>query len=83
MLKIRCLDCNTEVQAKSGQYSVCGCSNMATIRGDNISAVDLSRIIIVSNETQNKKNTVLSHTDLAWQEERKRRGVRKMVFDER
>jgi hypothetical protein len=56
---------------------------MATIRGDNISAVDLSRIIIVSNETQNKKNTVLSHTDLAWQEERKRRGVRKMVFDER
>jgi hypothetical protein len=56
---------------------------MATIRGENISAVDLSRIIIVSNGTQNKKNNVLSQTDLAWQEERKRRGVRKMVFDER
>jgi hypothetical protein len=83
MLKIRCLDCNTEVQAKPGQYAVCGCSNMATIRGENISAVDLSRIIIVSNGTQNKKNNVLSQTDLAWQEERKRRGVRKMVFDER
>jgi hypothetical protein len=83
MLKIRCLDCNVEVQAKPGQYSVCGCPNMATIRGDNISAVDLSRIIIVSNGVQNKKNTVLSQTDLAWQEERKRRGVRKMIFEER
>lgn len=83
MLKIRCLECNTEVQTKPGQYSVCGCSNMATIRGDSVSAVDLSKIVIVSNEKQNKKNGVLTQTDLMWQEERKRRGVRKMIFEER
>lgn len=83
MLKIRCLDCNTEVQTKPGQYSVCGCSNMATIRGESISAVDLSRVVIVSKDKQLKNNNLLSQSDLMWQEERKKRGVRKLTFEER
>ena len=57
---------------------------MATIRGDSISAVDLSQIIIVSGTPYYKKSkTVLSNTDLVWQEERRKRGVRKLIFEER
>lgn len=57
---------------------------MATIRGDSISAVDLSQIVIVSGTPYYKKSkTVLSNTDLVWQEERRKRGVRKLIFEER
>jgi len=83
MLKIRCLACNTEVQAKPGQSSVCKCSNMATIRGDSVSAVDLSQVVIISGTPSYKKSaSVLSSSDLMWQEERKKRGVRRITFEE-
>jgi len=84
MLKIRCLACNTEVLAKPGQSSVCKCSNMAAIRGDSVSAVDLSQVVIISGSPSYKKPaSVLSSSDLMWQEERKKRGVRRITFEER
>ena len=84
MLKIRCLACNTEVQAKPGQSSICKCSNMATIRGDSVSAVDLSQVVIISGTPSYKKAaSVLSSSDLMWQEERKKRGVKRLSFEER
>jgi hypothetical protein len=84
MLKIRCLACNTEVHAKPGQSSVCKCSNMATVKGDSVSAVDLSQVVIISGTpTYKQSKAVLSSSDLMWQEERKKRGVRRLTFDER
>lgn len=84
MLKIRCLCCNTEVAAKAGQTSTCKCSNLATIRGDSVSAVDLSQVMIISGTPSSKKpKAVLSQSDLLWQEERRKRGVRKLTFEER
>jgi hypothetical protein len=84
MLKILCKNCNSEITAKAGQTSICGCSNMATIRGNSISASDLSKVVIVSGIPNNKQpKTVLSSTDLMWQEERRKRGVRKLSFEER
>ena len=58
----------------------CGCSNMATIRGDKISAVDLSLVVVI-NAHQKAKKSVLSTEDLAFQEQRRRRKVRKMDFE--
>jgi hypothetical protein len=84
MLKIRCLNCNTEVAAKAGKSSTCKCSNLATIRGDSISAVDLSQVIIISGTPSNKSvKNVLTSSDLIWQEERRKRGVTKISFEER
>ena len=60
----------------------CGCSNMATIRGDKISAVDLSLVIMI-NAHQKTKNSVLSTEDLAFQEQRRQRKVRKLNFEVR
>jgi len=60
----------------------CGCPNMTTIRGDKISAVDLSQVVMLNSYTSKKEN-VLTQEDIRWQEERRQRKVRKMNFEVR
>jgi hypothetical protein len=82
MLKIRCKNCNTELISHPTKTKCCGCENMTTVRGDNISALDLRLVEIVS-PGYNRKSTdkVLSNEDLAFQEARKNRKVRKLEFE--
>jgi hypothetical protein len=49
MLSIRCKDCNKELIGHPTKTVSCGCPNMATICGDKISAVDLSRVIMLNS----------------------------------
>jgi hypothetical protein len=56
---------------------------MATIRGDKISAVDLSQIVMVNSIKENQEKNVLSSQDIAWQEARRQRKVRKLDFEVR
>lgn len=79
-IKIRCLSCGKEMEGHQTKTVSCGCSNMATIRGDKISAVDLSLVVMI-NAHQKAKKSVLSTEDLAFQEQRRRRKVRKMDFE--
>ena len=60
----------------------CGCSNMTTIRGDKISAVDLSQVVMLNSYTSKKEN-VLTQEDVQWQEQRRQRKVRKLDFEVR
>ena len=55
---------------------------MTTIRGDKISAVDLSQVVMLNSYTSKKEN-VLTQEDIRWQEERRQRKVRKMNFEVR
>ena len=48
-LRIRCRSCNRELEGHHSRTVSCGCSNMATIRGDKISAVDLSKIVMLNS----------------------------------
>ena len=76
MIKVRCRDCNREVvDGKS-----CGCPNMVTVKGDVVSAIDLNRTIMVSSNNDNTKEGLTSE-DLRWQEQRRKRKVRKMDFE--
>ena len=76
MIKVRCRDCNKEVtEGKS-----CGCPNMVTVKGDTVTAVDLTRTIMVSSNNDNTKIGLTSE-DLKWQEQRRKRKVRKMDFE--
>ena len=61
----------------------CGCQNMATIRGDRISAVDLSHVVMLNSLKEVQKTNVLSSQDLAYQEARRQRKVRKLDFETR
>jgi hypothetical protein len=46
-IKIRCRSCGKELEGHPSKTVSCGCSNMATIRGDKISAIDLSNVVMV------------------------------------
>ena len=83
MLKIRCKECNTEVTAHPGQSRSCGCPNMATIKGDKISAMDLSKIVMLNSYVQKESTRVLTNEDIRWQEERRQRKVRRLDFEVR
>ncbi len=76
MIKVRCRDCSKEVT----EGKTCGCPNMVTIRGDVVTALDLTRTIMVSSSNDNTKEGLTSE-DLKWQEQRRKRKVRKLDFE--
>lgn len=75
--------CGTELEGSPGKTVSCGCSNMATIREDKISALDLSMVIMLNSHNYNNKNRVLTNEDIMWQEARRQRKVRKLDFEVR
>lgn len=77
MIKIRCRMCGKEVHGSG----FCGCPNMASIRNDKITANDLSQIIMIESNYKQTPNKYLSNSDLLWQEERRKRGVRRLDFE--
>jgi uncharacterized protein YnzC (UPF0291/DUF896 family) len=54
---------------------------MATIRGDKISANDLSMIVMLNSYQNKKKPGVLTNEDIMWQEARRQRQVRRLDFE--
>ena len=80
MISIRCKDCNREITGHQTKTVTCGCPNMATVRGDKISAIDLSRVVML-NSIEKEQKSVLTSQDLAFQEARRQRKVRKLDFE--
>jgi len=72
-----------ELEGHPSKSVSCGCSNMTTIRGEKISAVDLSLVVMLNAYQRDGKKNVLSNEDILWQEERRRRKVRKLDFEVR
>jgi hypothetical protein len=56
---------------------------MATICGDQITAIDLSEVVLLNSNNNIKKQPLLSNADLKYQEERRKRKVRKLDFEVR
>ena len=75
MIKVRCRECNTEVT----EGRSCGCPNMVMVKGDIVTAIDLNRTIMVSSNDNTKEG--LTSEDLKWQEQRRKRKVRKLDFE--
>ena len=81
-IRVRCRSCGREVESRSGKTISCGCSNMVTISGDVISAVDMAKVIML-NSRKSKKNSLFSREEMEWQEDRRRRKVRRLDFEVR
>ena len=83
MLVVRCRDCSKEVSSHGNQTQSCGCPNMTTVKGDSVTAVDLSRVIMIQSSTKKESKTkdVLTPQDLNFQEERRKRKIRKLDFE--
>ena len=82
-LHIRCKLCNKEMEGHPTRTVACGCSNMVTIRGDKISALDLSKVVMLNSIHTKEKSSVLTDEDLAYQEARRQRKVRRLDFEVR
>ena len=82
-LRIRCRSCGKELEGHPSKTISCGCPNMATIRGDKISAVDLSNIVMLNSYHNKTKTGILTNEDLAFQEARRQRKVRRLDFEVR
>ena len=82
MVRVRCRSCGKEVEGHSHQTKSCGCPNMTTVTGDNISARDMSKVVMLNSVVKKEKDS-LTPQDLEWQEERRKRKVRKLDFEVR
>ena len=82
-LRVRCRSCGKELEGAAGKSVCCGCSNMTTIKGDVISANDMSKVIVLNMPNEKSNDSVLSDQDILWQEQRRKRKVRRLDFEVR
>ena len=80
MLTVRCKECGKEISTNTGKTISCGCPNMATLNGDRLTAVDLNKVVMVRSHEEERSEGLTSQ-DLQWQEERRKRKVRKLDFE--
>tara|TARA_B100001250_G_scaffold183200_1_gene157675 strand:+ start:1569 stop:1823 length:255 start_codon:yes stop_codon:yes gene_type:complete len=84
MLVVQCKDCNKEIISHETQSRSCGCPNMTTVKGEVVTAVDLSRVVMLqSAQKQSKKQSLFSPQELQFQEQRRKRKIRKLDFEVR
>ena len=83
MLVVKCKDCGREVAGNQSRTVSCGCENMTTVKGDVITAKNLDRVIIIKNNLSEVSDSGLSSEDIAWQEQRRKRKVRKLNYEVR
>ena len=82
MFTVKCTQCGKEIVSQPGKTRACGCPNMMTVNDDVVTAIDLTRTIMVrSNKVEEK--SALTAEDLAYQEKRRKRKVRKLDFEVR
>ncbi len=78
---VRCRECNKELSSHPTKTKCCGCPNMMTVIGDSITASNLSQTIIVRRIDEKKEKDKLTSQDLEWQEQRRKRKVRRLDFE--
>ena len=82
MIVVRCKECGTELTSTS-KVQFCGCPNQMRVVDDKVGAVNLDKVVMVSNNMERKINSHFSKEELQYQEERRRRKVRRIQFEER
>ena len=81
-IKVRCRACGKELESNSGKTYSCGCPNMMTITGSNVSAVDMDKVLLINPHKKTVKEG-LTDQDMQWQEDRRKRKVRRLDFEVR
>ena len=82
MVRVRCKKCNVELSS-SAKPQRCGCSNQMILKDDTVTAVDLGDVVLLKSEDSIKNHGFLTSDDLKYQEERRKRKIRKLTFEER
>ena len=82
MITVRCKECGTEL-ISSSKIQLCGCPNQMSVVDNKVSANDLDKVVMVSNNIENKIDSHFSRSELLYQEERRRRKVKRLDFEVR
>ena len=82
MITVRCKECGTEL-VSSTKIQVCGCPNQMSVVDNKVAANDLDKVVMVSNNIENKMDSHFSRSELLYQEERRRRKVKRLDFEVR
>ena len=82
MITVRCKECKTELTS-SNKLQFCGCPNQMSLLGNKVGAKDLDMVVMVTNDVERKINSHFSREELSYQEERRRRKVRRLNFEVR
>ncbi len=80
MITVRCKECRKELTSTS-KVQFCGCPNQMSLVDDKVSAKDLDKVVMVSNNLNKKTDSYFSREDLAYQEERRKRKVKRLDFE--
>tara|TARA_R100000742_G_C4213698_1_gene39366 strand:- start:230 stop:493 length:264 start_codon:yes stop_codon:yes gene_type:complete len=80
-IRVRCRSCGKEVVGATGKAISCGCPNMVTVIGDVVSAKDMEQVIMLNSYRPKKFKEGLTDQDLQWQEQRRKRKVRRLDFE--
>ena len=80
-LRVQCRVCGKELEGNSGKTYSCGCPNMMTVRGNTVSAVNMSDVIMLNSNKPKRTHEGLTQQDIEWQEQRRKRKVRKLDFE--
>jgi hypothetical protein len=80
MLVIRCKECGKEL-TNSSKIQFCGCPNQMSIFDNKIGAKDLDKVVMVTNDVERRIDSHFSTQELLYQEERRRRKVKRLDFE--
>tara|TARA_B100002019_G_scaffold279268_1_gene280961 strand:+ start:74 stop:322 length:249 start_codon:yes stop_codon:yes gene_type:complete len=82
MITVRCKECKTELTSSS-KLQFCGCPNQMSLLENKVGAKDLDKVVMVTNNVERKINSHFSREELLYQEERRRRKVKRLDFEVR
>ncbi len=81
-MRVQCTVCNTIITS-SGRPQCCGCENQMVVDDTTFTAKDLANVKVLNTITNVTESGHLSQDQLQWQEQRRKRKVRKLTFEER
>jgi len=82
MIVVRCKECNTELSS-SNKVQFCGCPNQMRLVDNKVGALDMGKVVMISSNREEKIDSHFSREELAYQESRRRRKVRRLDFEVR
>ena len=81
-MRVQCTVCNTIITS-SGRPQCCGCENQMVVDDTTFTAKDLANVKVLNTITNVTESGHLSQDQLQWQEQRRKRKVRKLTFEAR
>ncbi len=82
MITVRCKDCGTELTSTS-KIQFCRCPNQMSVVDNKVGSIDLDKVVMVTNNVERRIDSHFSREELLYQDQRRKRKVKKLDFEVR